>query len=140
MRQHPRTRLHQFVFVVAWVVPISYFSVPWFVTTAPTVQLSSVPIWPSNGIVPKEVSNQYVFYDPRTEEYVVAYPENLGTPDFERNSGRLLISRFPTTKGAKPFIQFSIVRDQEKYRYTYRLANAEGAKRSITSWYLATPV
>jgi hypothetical protein len=103
-------------------------------------QLSPVPIWPSDGVIPKEVSDQYVFYDPRTEEYVIAYPENLGTPQFERNRGRLLVSRFPTARGAKPSIQFSVVREQEKYRYTYQVDNGGGARRPITSWYLATPV
>src|SRR5678810_443071 len=141
MRQHQRSLLHKLIVITALVVPTSYFAVrPSLSTPQAAVQLSPVPIWPSNGVILKEVSGQYVFYDPSTEEYVIAYPENLGTSESEKNPGKLLISRFPTTKGAKPSIQFSIIRDQEKYRYTYRIANAAGAKRPITSWYLATPV
>ena len=141
LTQHPQALLRQFILITILVVPTSYVAVrPLRSTLQTAAQLSGVPIWPSNGVISKEISNQYVFYDPRTAECVIAYPANLGTSQFEKNPGKLVISRFATTRGARPSIQFSIVHDQEKYRYAYRVANGAGAKRPITSWYLATPV
>jgi hypothetical protein len=41
------------------------------------VQPSPVPLWPYRWSAAKRVAGRYVFYDPSTEEYVLAYPEKL---------------------------------------------------------------
>src|SRR5580692_1971666 len=44
-----------------------------------------VPAWPANGVVPPDMKSHYVFVDPAKNEYIVAYPGNLGSPNFEKD-------------------------------------------------------
>lgn len=104
-----------------------------------TIRISPVPFWPSNGVVPPELSDRYVFYDLNNEEYVIRYPENLGTPEFGANPGSIKTYRIPTNRGSQPTITFAVTREQGKFKYAYRITNSEKAKKPIMSWDLVMP-
>ena len=100
---------------------------------------SPVPIWPSNGIIPQELQGKYVFYDPSTEEIVLAFPENLENLQSGETPGPLHIERVNTNRGAHPSITFSITPAQKKYLYAYRIENDASAKKFITAIDLPAP-
>ena len=109
-------------------------------TNQTTVGISPVPLWPPNGLIPPELAEWYVFYDPNTEEIVIAYPGNLGKADFEKDHGSLVIHRMGTNRGARPTMESEVTpAGGGKFRYTYRLSNAPSAKKSIASFDLVSP-
>src|SRR6266481_5369698 len=57
------------------------------------VQFSPVPLWPADGRIPSELSNRHVFYDAAADEVVIAFPSNLGSPDFDKDPGSLKLYR-----------------------------------------------
>jgi hypothetical protein len=98
-----------------------------------------VPLWPKDGLIPKEPTHQYVFYDLPADEYVVVYPENIEEPDYDKNPGPLHIERIGTTRETKPEVSFSVNPEGDKFKYRYRMSNKEGARKAITTWMLSMP-
>src|SRR5579872_3934319 len=64
-----------------------------------------VPAWPENGVVPASMKDNYVFIDLPKNEYVVAYPENLGTDAFTKDGpGALKINRYELLRNVAPVV------------------------------------
>ena len=70
---------------------ISFLIVLSCVTVSPAQQHETtgltdfpVPAWSENGVIPPALKDHHVFVDLAKNEYVVAYPANLGSPTFEK--------------------------------------------------------
>ena len=100
-----------------------------------------VPAWPANGIIPAESADKYVFIDVAKNEYVLAYPENFGTPAFEKDGpGRLKIARYELQRNVEPTASVLVsVVNPTTYRYAYTIGNGATAKQSIDQFSLAAP-
>src|SRR5215470_6495605 len=67
------------------------------------------PPWPANGVVPAEMKDKYVFIDLSKNEYIVAYPENLASPTFEKDGpGALKISHLELLRNVQPNVSTAI--------------------------------
>ena len=100
-----------------------------------------VPVWPSNGVVSPEMKGQYVFVDLAKNEYIVAYPENLGSPNMEKDGpGLLQVNRYKLQRDVEPKITVTVNPSAGgKFKYTYTVNNAPNAKQSIGQFALALP-
>jgi hypothetical protein len=97
-----------------------------------------VPPWPAEGVVPASMKDTYVFLDLAKNEYVVAYPENLGTENFAKDPGKMRINRYALLRDVQPEFSVTITKvDADKLRYTYTITNGASAKQSIDSVILA---
>jgi hypothetical protein len=100
---------------------------------------SQVPAWPKDGKIPPQFVTRYVFYDNDTDEFVIAFPENLGTPEYARSHGALKIFRVQSNRTARAIITFGVTLVDGKYRYAYRVENRAEARRPVTLWDLVLP-
>lgn len=100
-----------------------------------------VPAWPANEAVPAERAGRYVFIDAAKNEYVLAYPENLGTAAFEKaGPGALKIARYELHRDVEPTASVTVSAiNAAIYRYAYTIGNAVTAKQSIDQFLLAAP-
>ena len=124
------------LFVVAWLAMAGST----LILVAQTPVFIPAPVWPSDGNVPEQFSDRYVFYDPNTEEIVLAIPENIDNPGFATNPGRRHIQRIATNRGSRPALDVAVARlpSGARYRYSYQLSNGAGALKPIMSWNLYT--
>jgi len=101
-----------------------------------------VPAWPADGTIPAALKNKYVFVDLDKNEYVVAYPSNLGTPAFDKDGpGPLKTARHELQRNVDPEITFEVTRSgSAKLRYTYTVMNRPSAGQSIDQWLLVVPL
>jgi hypothetical protein len=98
------------------------------------------PAWPANGVVPAEMKDKYVFIDLAKNQYVVAYPENLGSATFEKDGpGPLKTGRFELLRNVAPAVSLTVTPSGGKFKYAYSLANASAAKQSLDQWSLVVP-
>ena len=100
---------------------------------------SPVPIWPSSGEPSGDLANgSFVFFDPRTEDYVLHFPEGIGTE--RAPSGRMITTRVQLQNRAIPTLSVNVTSDLSGgYRYVYSIANASRAKSPISTWALVVP-
>ena len=97
-----------------------------------------VPAWPDNGVIPEAMKENYVFVDLAKNEYVVVYPENLGTDAFKDGPGKLKMNRYPLLRNVAPAINVAITAVAAgRLKYAYTVANGANAKQSIDAWVLA---
>src|ERR1700733_6953596 len=83
-----------------------------------------VPAWPANGMVGASFKDQYVFVDLAKNQYVIAYPENLETPEFATNPGHLKNNRYELLRSVVPNVSVVITTvNPARYKYTYTVAN-----------------
>src|SRR5579884_2960548 len=98
------------------------------------------PPWPANGVVPAELKDKYVFIDLAKNEYIVAYPENLASPTFEKDGpGALKISHLELLRNVQPVVSVAITSANGKFHYTYNIANDKTAKQTLDQWSLILP-
>src|SRR5215510_11913313 len=95
-----------------------------------------VPAWPANGVVPADMKDKYVFVDVAKNEFVLAYPENLGTPAFEKDGpGAMKIARYELLRNVAPASSLTVTAaSPNRYKYVYAIANGASAKQSIDSF------
>lgn len=99
-----------------------------------------VPAWPQDGKVPPELKDKYVFIDLAKNEYVVAYPENLGTETFATNPGALKINRYELLRNTAPSISLAVTSTPAgKFKYAYTISNGATAKQSIDQLIVVLP-
>ncbi|MBI4471872.1 MAG: hypothetical protein HY646_04330 [Acidobacteria bacterium] len=99
-----------------------------------------VPAWPQDGKIPPELKEKYVFVDLPKNEYVVAYPENLGTDTFAQNPGALRINRYELLRDVAPAVSVEITAAKPGvFKYAYTVANGGRVKQSIDQWILVLP-
>jgi hypothetical protein len=99
------------------------------------------PAWPANGIVPAELKEKYVFVDTAKNEFVIAYPENLGTPAFEKDGpGALKIARYELLRNVSPSVTLAVTpATAGKFKYAYTVGNGAAAKQSIDQFSIVAP-
>ena len=87
------------------------------------------------------MKNKYVFVDEVKNEYVVAFPENLGSTTFEKDGpGALRVMRLELLRAVEPTVNVAISSmNGGRPRYTYEVANGAKAKQSIDQWSLIIP-
>ncbi|MGD0001939.1 MAG: hypothetical protein ABSE21_17710 [Bryobacteraceae bacterium] len=103
-------------------------------------RLSSVPLWPSNGIIPPEDEKHYVFLDPAKGEVVLSYPENLGNTDGAPLSSVRKTFRYQRWNRVRPGVQFSVAaRGDGRFEYTYAVSNEARAMGPIRALMLVAP-
>jgi hypothetical protein len=100
-----------------------------------------VPAWPADGNFSPAQKNKYVFVDLEKNEYVLAYPSNLGTPAMDKDGpGAMKISRYELQRNVDPDIAVEITRSGSKLKYAYTVMNRPAAKQSIDQWLLVVPL
>lgn len=111
-------------------------------TETPSLTEFPVPAWPKDGVIPPQLKDKYVFVDLAKNEYVLAYPENLGTESFEKDGPKALkIARYELLRNVEPAVLVTISPvNPSKYNYAYSVANGPAAKQSIDQWSLVLPV
>ncbi len=99
-----------------------------------------VPAWPANGVVPADMKDKYVFVDLAKNQYVVAYPENLGSATFEKDGpGPLKTGRFELLRNVAPVVSVAVTASGGKFKYAYNVANTPSGKQSLDQWSLVLP-
>jgi hypothetical protein len=99
-----------------------------------------VPAWPANGVIPPEMKNQFVFVDLPNNEYVVAYPENLGSPNYEKDGpAERRVHRYKLQRDVDPQVAAVVTSTGGKYKIVYAVSNGPKAKQSIDQWTLVLP-
>jgi hypothetical protein len=77
------------------------------------------------------LNNRYAFLDPAAGQIVLAYPENLGRPQFERNPGARHVERIDLNNQVNASVAATVNLEGAQFVYRYRIANAKQAKRPI---------
>src|SRR5215471_15600090 len=100
-----------------------------------------VPTWPADGVIPADLKSHYVFVDATKNEYVVAYPDNLGSPNFEKDGPKeRQVSRFKLQRDVEPAVNVAVTTATNgKFKYSYTVLDAPKAKQSIDQWAVAAP-
>lgn len=99
-----------------------------------------VPAWPTNGVIPPDMKDHYVFLDSAKNEYVVAYPENLGSPNFEKDGpAQRTVVRYKLQMDVDPKVTVAVTSANGKYKYAYTVADGPKAKQSIDQFVIAMP-
>jgi hypothetical protein len=122
----------------------SLWLIPFFASGQPQESIAltdfPVPSWPAEGTpAPKD---KYVFVDLEKNEYVIAYPANLGTPAFEKDGpGSLKTARYELQRNVDPAVTVEVTRSSPaKLTYAYTVMNRQAAKQSIDQWLLVVPL
>src|SRR5581483_4450250 len=98
-------------------------------------QVSPVPLWPLDGNVSRLPEKQYVFLDASKGQWVVSYPEDIGSPAGNRRT--LRIGRSSLTV---PAVSVSVSRNPDgTYTYRYNLENGAPAKTPVERWRIIVP-
>ena len=103
------------------------------------VVFSPVPIWPHDGVIPSELGDRYVFLDPEAGQLVFAYPENLGSPDFERKPGARRLERIDLNDRVAVSVSVVVEPSGSDFRYSYRVSNDKHAAQPIRRFDMAVP-
>jgi len=100
-----------------------------------------VPAWPADGTIPPALKDKYVFVDLEKNEYVLAYPSNLGTPAFEKDPGALKIARYELLRNVDPEVAVEVTRSSPtRVSFKFAVTNRPAAKQSIDQWLLVVPL
>lgn len=99
-----------------------------------------LPAWPANGVIPPDLRDRYVFIDLLRGEYVLAFPDNLGTPAFKKDPGQLETRRFQLQRNVEPAVSVAITTSApSKYKYEYTITNGSASKNWIDQWNIVLP-
>jgi hypothetical protein len=100
-----------------------------------------VPAWPASGVVPPDMKDKYVFVDLSKNEYVLHYPENLGTEAYEKDGpAPPKTARYELHRNVEPGITATVTAvTPQRYKYAYTVTNGSAAKQSIDQWALSMP-
>ena len=124
-----------------FLLAIALLSTFLFAQQPEVVGLSDFPVpeWPKDGVVPGAMKENYIFVDLEKNEYVVAYPENLGTDAFTKDGpGKMKVNRYELLRNVAPAVGVAIGPSTAgKLKYSYTVANGATAKQSIDVWVLA---
>lgn len=92
---------------------------------------SNVPFWPANGVPPPELADfTYVYADYAAQEFVVSFPENLGTGN--PATGRRVQFRIEKQDTVEPAVSVELVKTGNgDVTYRYAVRNGAQARRGI---------
>ena len=119
---------------------ISILAIAFLAFGQTSIRVFRVPPYPQDGQIPPQYANQYVFADPLTEDYIISYPENLGTPEFAQNPGRRITARVERAIHIAPEISVETRRNEGKYLYEYSIKNGPGARQTIKRFMISLPM
>lgn len=96
------------------------------------VVVLSAPYYPSDGTVDQAFPNQFVFFDHKTLDIILAYRTS---PDFPRT-----VHRIKRPQRFTPEIVSTVSRETSgDFRYRYVVTNGPAARQPIGRWFLSTP-
>lgn len=104
------------------------------------VELSPVPIWPKDGVVPAELQHRYVFLDPEANQLVLAFPASLGSEESESAAGALQLRRIDLANQVSVSLSVSVERKGSEFEYRYRAANHGRAVHAVRQLQLTVPI
>jgi hypothetical protein len=98
--------------------------------------MSTLPIWPTDGVVPPELAGRFVFLEVATGDLVVSYPSGLqGGGAVGPDSRTTFRVRLP--RHVQPFLGVNVAAlGDGRFAYTYRVRNGVAASDPITRWHL----
>lgn len=97
---------------------------------------SPVPIWPQSGVLPDALQQQYVFFDPSTNEVVLNVPEDPAAP----NNGVRKQVRFTLHNGTDPLVSVHIQPSAGgSLSYQYSIGNGSSARQPLETFALFVP-
>src|SRR5437868_5135601 len=67
-----------------------------------TAELPPIPLYPTDGKIPPDLQNRFVFLDEKTYEVVVAFSTNLLQSDSKNQPGTRVNERMPLAIGVCP--------------------------------------
>jgi len=107
---------------------------------AVTAHLSPIPLYPASGVIPPEMTDHFLFFDPQTGELVVSYPENVDDPSFLDHPAARRQFRLELKKNVNAMVYVAFNKDRlGRYTYSYRIANQGDAKQDIGLFSLPAP-
>ena len=99
----------------------------------------NIPIWPEDGIIPKEWQHRYVFLDLDAGQMVLAYPTRLARGDARHYPEPFRIERFDLNNQVDASISASVRRGSDSnFIYEYEVSNSSEAKQAIRSLRIPT--
>jgi hypothetical protein len=98
-----------------------------------------VPAWPAKGVALADLNGKYVYVDLAKNEYVVTYPENLGTDAFAQTPGPLRTNRYELLRNVTPTVSVAVTPVGPRYRYAFTVENGPSAKQSIDQFIMVLP-
>ena len=102
-------------------------------TVGPAIGLSTLPLWPDDGVLTAELERYHVFVEYMTGDLVVSYPVNSSA-----SSRAVVRVRLPNK--AEPTIAARVKRGSDGlFRYDYRIRNGANGADPITAWQLDVP-
>ena len=110
-------------------------SVALFGQATPQAALSPFPIWPSDGNIPDNLKDYYVFLGPKVGQVTVSYPASLYDPSLTGRKTFVL----DLHNQVEPIFSIQISAGNGIYNYDYVLRNGKSAKQVIKTWSLPGP-
>ena len=99
----------------------------------------SIPIWPEDGIIPKEWQHRYVFLDLDAGQMVLAYPTRLARGDARHYPEPFRIERFDLNNQVDASISASVRRGSDSnFIYEYEVSNSSEAKQAVSTLRIPT--
>ena len=99
----------------------------------------NIPIWPEDGIIPKEWQHRYVFLDLDASQMVLAYPTRLARGDARHYPEPFRIERFDLNNQVDASISASVRRGSDSnFIYEYEVSNSSEAKQAISTLRIPT--
>lgn len=117
------------------------FAAPTGVTSqAVTAQLSPIPLYPGNGVIPQELAANLVFFDPQKGNLVVSYPYNIDDATAAPSSGPRKEFRVELKKQVNAMLYVAFGKNSSgQTTYSYNVVNKSDAKQDVGSVSLAIP-
>ena len=99
----------------------------------------SIPIWPEDGIIPKEWQDRYVFLDLDAGQMVLAYPTRLARGDARHYPEPFRIERFDLNNQVDASISASVRRGSDSsFIYDYEVSNSSEARQALRTLRIPT--
>lgn len=98
------------------------------------VALSAVPVYPSNGIIPVELRNHFVFRSTDSWDHIIAYPTDFKAERAAGGTSRV-VKRLQSRRYVAPSLSCTVRRGESGlFEYHYRFGNGQRARQSISSF------
>lgn len=101
--------------------------------------LSPIPIWPSDGDIPAQLNDKYVFLDPEAGQIVISYPESVTEYSSKGSSTPRQVKRFNLNNRVQTSVSVSVESNDGALIYKYQISNSNSAKEPVSRIKLATP-
>ena len=102
------------------------------------VGFSTIPPWPNDNQPPADLADtHFVYTDVKTGEYVISYPEGLGTPD---RTNRRMTFRWEPANLVDPQVSVKMSKSPDgSVTYDYTVTNGPKGKRALRWFSIVAP-